>query len=269
MKKRTVAKRGLSLVLTFAISMTSVPVMAQEQFAAQAENWEMIQQTPEFEDTDQEDFSSGETEQIFEDENGQAQEAQIDSETGENENIRYIKGRPLTEEETEEQLAPIRQLSPLQAAPEPESNLEVYGQGETGAARASFYPQRYDSRESGWVTPVKNQNPFGVCWAFGMASLLETSLLAQGEGTYDLSEEHLAYFFSHRQNDPLGNTPDDKNQVSYDYHHVGGNDYLAALFLSTWSGMTTEEDVPFPTDPSHTLDLTQAIVDEKAYDAVA
>ena len=27
-----------------------------------------------------------------------------------------------------------------------------------------------------------------------------------------------------------------------------GNDYLAALFLSTWSGMTTEEDVPLPTE---------------------
>lgn len=33
-----------------------------------------------------------------------------------------------------------------------------------------------------------------MCWAFGMASLLETSLLSQGLGTYDLSEEHLAYF---------------------------------------------------------------------------
>lgn len=270
MKKRTVLKKWLSL--TLAVSMTCVPVMAQDTFTSQAqEEQEVTQEESAFDDADTDtetgsDFSSGEEPETFEAQDDE--EMQTDSDTEENGNIRYIKGRPLTEEETEEQLAPIRQLTELPAAPEPESNLETYGQ-EGSAARAVSYPQKYDSRETGLVTSVKNQNPFGVCWAFGMASLMETSLLAQGEGTYDLSEEHLAYFFSHRQNDPLGNTPDDKNEVAYNYHHVGGNDYLAALFLSTWSGMTTEEDVPFPTDPSHTLDLTQAIVDEKAYNAVA
>ena len=49
----------------------------------------------------------------------------------------------------------------------------------------------------------------------------------------------------------LENTPDDVNSVLGDYHEIGGNDYLAAIYLSTWSGMTTEDDVPFPTDSLH------------------
>ena len=41
------------------------------------------------------------------------------------------------------------------------------------------------------------------------------------------------------------------------------------FFLSTWSGMTTETDVPFPTDSSHKQDLTEAISEDKAYHAAA
>ena len=91
-----------------------------------------------------------------------------------------------------------------------------------------------------------------------MAAVLETSLLTQGAGTYDLSEEHLAYFFANRNNDPLGNTAGDVNHHygTDDYgnvdYHEGGNDLLASIFLSTWSGMTTEEDVPLATDSTHT-----------------
>ena len=102
-----------------------------------------------------------------------------------------------------------------------------------------------------------------------MAAIMETSLLAQNKGTYDLSEEHLSYFFSNRQNDPLGNTPDDKNYVLGNYHVIGGNDHLAAIYLSTWSGMTTEADVPFPTDSSHQNDLTVQIPESKAYNSAA
>ena len=135
--------------------------------------------------------------------------------------------------------------------------------------REAAFPSSYDARKEGLVTLVKNQNPFGTCWAFGMAAIMETSLLAQNKGTYDLSEEHLSYFFSNRQNDPLGNTPDDKNYVLGNYHVIGGNDHLAAIYLSTWSGMTTEADVPFPTDSSHQQDLTVQIPGSKAYNSAA
>ena len=138
-------------------------------------------------------------------------ETEFDSEdTG----IEYIKGRPLTEEEEKEQLAPFDSLTSYSTAIEIGNDT-----GEIPMGRAAAYPSYYNAAEQGYVTSVKNQDPYGMCWAFGMASLMETSLLSQGLGTYDLSEEHLAYFWANRSNDPLGNTAGDINR------HYGTDDY--------------------------------------------
>lgn len=267
MKKRNTALRVLSAILTSAMICISVPVSGQEIFGTgmqqETDNTEEFQdsQVTEFgTDTDSDTviFSTEDTGQDFED---------GDSSQDNTEGIRYIKGRPLTEEERAEELEPFKNLELLDPGPEVESDLtSVYA---AYGSRETAYPSYYDSRQSGLVTSVKNQHPFGTCWAFGMAAVMETSLLAHNKGEYDLSEEHLSYFFSNRQNDPLGNTADDKNSVAGNYHNIGGNDYLAAVFLSTWSGMTTEDDVPFPTDSSHTQDLTAEISGDKAYHAAA
>ncbi len=60
-------------------------------------------------------------------------------------------------------------------------------------------PGTYDLRSEGLVTPVKLQNPWGSCWAFGGTAAAETSLLSAYGSTYansklDLSEKHLTYF---------------------------------------------------------------------------
>lgn len=78
-----------------------------------------------------------------------------------------------------------------------------------------------------------------MCWAFGMASLLETSFLTQGLELMTCRKS-IWRIFANRKNDPLGNTygdvnkhmgTDDKGNVDY---HEGGNDLLASMFLSTW-----------------------------------
>ena len=69
--------------------------------------------------------------------------------------------------------------------------------------------------------------------------------LPGGTKYYDLSEEQLAYFWANRVNDPLGNTPNDKITRTQSDYHGTGNGRVASFFLSTWSGMTTEEKVPF------------------------
>lgn len=270
MKKRNTVLRVLSMILTSAMICTSVPVSGQEIF--ESETRQETDTTEEFQDPRVAEFSAdtdSSTEVFSTDDTGQefadGESSRLSQEN--TESIRYIKGRPLTEEERAEELEPFKNLELLDPGPEVESDLDpvcaAYG------SREAAYPSYYDSRQSGLVTPVKDQHPFETCWAFGMAAIMETSLLSQNKGTYDLSEEHLSYFFSNRENDPLGNTANDKNTVLGNYHQRGGNDYLASVFLTTWSGMTTEDEVPFPTDSSHTQDLTTAISADKAYHAVA
>jgi C1A family cysteine protease len=51
-------------------------------------------------------------------------------------------------------------------------------------------PATYDLRTLGKVTSVKNQNPYGTCWAFASCGSLESCLLP-GE-TQDFSEDNMA-----------------------------------------------------------------------------
>ena len=172
----------------------------------------------------------------------------------------------LTDAEIEAQLEPIRELQPLSYVDPPAGN----GNGDTGsvgAARAASYPAKYDPRSSLSI-PVRNQKPSNMCWAYTLAANLEISFLQAGAGLFDLSEEHLAYFFAHRMNDPLGNTANDKNEVLHSYRE-GGNQTLAAIFLSTWSGMALESQIPYETNADHTLDSDKVPSSQMAYQTTA
>ena len=52
-------------------------------------------------------------------------------------------------------------------------------------------PERFDLRDWGWVSPVKNQGWIGACWTFGMTSALESSLLKATCILSDLSENSM------------------------------------------------------------------------------
>lgn len=177
--------------------------------------------------TSSDDFSSDDDEAVF----------SSGAESPNSENIDYILGRPMTDEERQAQLAPLQNLDAFTPEPEVDSNI--------GIASYALYRETYNANEAGFVTDVKNQRNTSLCWAFSLASNLETSLLTRGQEYYDLSEEQLAYFWANRVNDPLGNTPNDKITRTQSDYHGTGNGRVASFFLSTWSGMTTEEKVPF------------------------
>lgn len=176
-------------------------------------------------------------------------------------NTDYILGRPMTPEEIQEQLSLMGNSPSFAPMNNADSCLNI--------SMYAVSDPYYDSRESGIITPVKNQNPFNICWAFSMASNFETSLLKKGLGSFDLSEEHLAYFFANRRNDPLGNTPEDKILHLKSDYHDGGNDRVASFFLSTWSGMVSEEKAPLPTNADHTANLSKPLDPALAYDTDA
>lgn len=177
--------------------------------------------------TSSDDFSSDDDEAVF----------SSGAESPSSENIDYILGRPMTDEERQAQLAPLQNLDAFAPEPEVDSNIDI--------ATYALYPGTYNANEEGFVTDVKNQRNTSLCWAFSLASNLETSLLTREQKYYDLSEEQLAYFWANRVNDPLGNTPNDKITRTQSNYHGTGNGRVASFFLSTWSGMTTEEKVPF------------------------
>ncbi len=169
----------------------------------------------------------------------------------ETDSIDYILGRPMTEAEKIEQEAMVPELKEL---PLPDELVEpVHTEGRAGASDASQV-RRFDLREEGLVTSVKSQVIDGPCWAFSAIAMAESAMAGQGMGLEpDFSEEHLAYFFYNRQNDPLGNTSGDKNMASWtgnNYKSVGGNLQLASKFLSTWSGAASEAMFPYSVSSS-------------------
>lgn len=52
-------------------------------------------------------------------------------------------------------------------------------------------PVRFDSRDWGWVTPVKDQGIMGACWTFSVCGALESALLKATGITYNLSENNM------------------------------------------------------------------------------
>lgn len=59
-------------------------------------------------------------------------------------------------------------------------------------------PDYYDLREEGLVTEVKDQGRNETCWAFALASVMESNALVRGYGTNDVSEYQIAYALSHQ-----------------------------------------------------------------------
>ncbi|MBO4946240.1 MAG: Ig-like domain-containing protein [Lachnospiraceae bacterium] len=133
------------------------------------------------------------------------------------------------------------------------SSLQELEPGADRGVHASSYISPY-------ITSIKNQNPYGTCWAHAAMASAEADLWKKGlaDSTIDLSEWQLAYFFYHTVEDPLGGTAGDSVTVVGDtYLNRGGNQQLATYRLATWQGVTQEADAPYSTvynDSTKTLD---------------
>ena len=129
-------------------------------------------------------------------------------------------------------------------------NIESPKESQQNKTYARSYAGYYNAAEQGLVTLVKNQGNTELCWAFGLASLGETSLIKQKKvkKNVDYSEKHLGYFMYNRTNDALNNTKGDATKVSGNWKYSGGNAQLAMITLTGWYGLANESTAPFNTN---------------------
>lgn len=85
-------------------------------------------------------------------------------------------------------------------------------------------PASYDSRDYGYITPVKNQASGGNCWAFGGLATLEACLKKATGITYDFSEENVKNLMS------------EFSLFGWSGANSGGNDQMVWAYLASWFG---------------------------------
>ena len=145
-----------------------------------------------------------------------------------------------------------------EAAVSAQESTEAAVDNETGL------PAKFDLRDEGFVTPVKFQNPWGSCWAFGGTAAAEISILSMLGMTneeykektgsdMDLSEKHLIWFsrlpISKETNEKqageglhvIGWEEDGDQFVMYD----GGDSTLITSLFATGVGPVIEEAFPY------------------------
>lgn len=87
-------------------------------------------------------------------------------------------------------------------------------------------PERYDMRELGRVTPVRDQGRYGTCWAFASLAALETTLTPKENLVFSPDHMSLCNDFSLDQN-------------------AGGEYTMAIAYMASWRGPVYESDDPY------------------------
>jgi C1A family cysteine protease len=122
-------------------------------------------------------------------------------------------------------------------------------------------PSKFDLRDKGLVTPVKDQSPWGTCWSFGDTAAAEAAVLSDLGETYDssgldLSELHLAWFaFDPVKKGTDGSTSQKGEGIYYDGEFTGhnawykldegGDPFFGSLVYAQGTGPVFESTAPY------------------------
>ena len=123
--------------------------------------------------------------------------------------------------------------------------IEISPSEETNT-KAADLPSSYDSRDYGYVSPVKNQGATGTCWAHATMSALESYELIynrENAENINLSESHLTWFSLNPNSNGANKALDGENLGTGAYSN-GGNWRYAALALANREGLNKESDYP-------------------------
>ena len=110
-----------------------------------------------------------------------------------------------------------------------------------------------DGTTHNYMTSVKNQNPFGLCWSFASIASIESNMLMQGladRSTLDLSEWYNGTWANAR-----ANSADNPNVANW-----GGWWHLTSFALASGLGPVNETEAN-STFPGYTGDRTKPAID--------
>ena len=160
-------------------------------------------------------------------------------------------------------------------------NFKSESQGDALRSQTNaLLPEKLNLADYGLSTVVKDQSPWGSCWAFAVMSSIESNVLMQqkiikdAEGPLEVpdgSELHLAWFYN--QNILSGSQTGEGSSIVSDEIYgfdQGGNFAGAAALLTSWQGVADETDAPYQTAAGDLeKDGDWSVEESKRFDSVA
>jgi C1A family cysteine protease/fibronectin type 3 domain-containing protein len=115
---------------------------------------------------------------------------------------------------------------------------KIIVKAKTKTLKAELLPSKFDLRDVGGVTDIKNQGEIGACWTFSSIASLESYEKYKNSVTKDYSE--------------LNMITNNGYDLSYDQ---GGNREMSIAYLSGWNGPVLESYDPYP-NPATVSNIT-------------
>ncbi len=116
------------------------------------------------------------------------------------------------------------------------------------------YKSKYDPRELGLMTSVKDQGNLNVCWCFAGMAAVESYLKLKGYGEYDFSEEHVRWWGTLR--DGYGFKRESYDPASFS---------VVKNYLTSAGGVRLEEDIPYNPSENATIPENMDTASPKFY----